>query len=126
MAEGLRPGTPQLRLACPVPACPPHPGCTLLLQVVAGFIRPSPGGAHKHLRSIWNAAHHNLGRLVLLGAWATIWLGVAWANKIKALTGGLARWAAPLAGKEAGLQGRSLTGCKVLCRSAVERQLGLE
>lgn len=64
-------------------------------QVVAAFIRPHNG---QRLRGVWNLIHHNLGRLVLLAAWAVIWLGVAWWQKDDGVRGGLARWVAPLAG----------------------------
>lgn len=42
-------------------------------QVVLGFVRPSPTG---NLRPAWNAVHHNLGRLTILSAWVTIYLGI--------------------------------------------------
>lgn len=64
-------------------------------QAVAAFIRPHPG---QHLRAAWNAVHHNLGRLVLLTAWAAIWLGVVTWQQRGDMRGSLARWVAPLAG----------------------------
>ncbi|KAG1665215.1 hypothetical protein FOA52_002617 [Chlamydomonas sp. UWO 241] len=44
------------------------------LQVVVGFVRPAPDSLK--LRPAWNFLHHNLGRLSILVAWATIYLGI--------------------------------------------------
>jgi hypothetical protein len=64
------------------------------VQLVAAFVRPHPQVA---LRGVWNAVHHNLGRVVILVAWATMWLGVA--IGYEDLPGSsLARWLAPIAG----------------------------
>lgn len=80
---------------------PLHANVLLLLlllpsQVVAAFIRPHPG---KRVRSAWNFVHHNMGRLVVLVAWAAIWLGVTLWHKMGGPRGGYPRWIAPLAGK---------------------------
>lgn len=64
------------------------------VQLVAAFVRPHP---HIALRGVWNAVHHNLGRVVILVAWATMWLGVV--IGYEDLPGSsLARWLAPVAG----------------------------
>jgi hypothetical protein len=70
------------------------PASALAVQAVAAFVRPHP---HVALRGVWNAVHHNLGRVVILVAWVTMWLGVA--IGYEDLPGSsLARWLAPIAG----------------------------
>jgi hypothetical protein len=42
-------------------------------QLILGVIRPAPDAKH---RPKWNMAHHFLGRITLLSAWACIYLGI--------------------------------------------------
>ncbi|KAG1674684.1 hypothetical protein FOA52_007208 [Chlamydomonas sp. UWO 241] len=48
------------------------------LQVIIGFVRPAPD--NEKLRPTWTLLHHNLGRLSILVAWATIYLGIVIAH----------------------------------------------
>jgi hypothetical protein len=82
-----------------------QPWSLLHLQTVAAFNRPHPG---QSLRGVWNFIHHNNGRLAILVAWATIWLGVA--IGLEDLPGSLARWVAPLAGRQGLWVDRAQTG----------------
>ncbi len=63
------------------------------LQLLAAFARPAPAAAW---RPAWNALHHNLGRLAVVVAWATLYMGVYLVHT--ALGQPLAAWLAPLAG----------------------------
>lgn len=63
------------------------------LQLLAAFVRPAPDAAS---RPAWNVLHHNLGRLTLVVAWATLYMGVYLVHT--ALGQSLAAWLAPLVG----------------------------
>ena len=40
-------------------------------------MRPSPTGS---IRPFWNFLHHNLGRITVLSAWATLYMGIYMAH----------------------------------------------
>ena len=65
----IRPGLDSLS-----PVCPPtlNPTPRLLLQLLVGLIRP---GLDSPKRPTWNLVHWWLGRLTILVAWTTIYLG---------------------------------------------------
>ena len=52
--------------------------CTCGSQVIIGFVRPSPTS---NIRPFWNAVHHNLGRLTIVSAWATLYMGIYMAHE---------------------------------------------
>ena len=43
------------------------------LQVIVGFIRPKPDS---QVRPQWNMLHHWLGRLTIVSAWTTLYMGI--------------------------------------------------
>lgn len=47
----------------------------LLPQVILGCVRP-PVGPSK-LRVAWQMSHYNVGRIAMLSAWASVYLGIA-------------------------------------------------
>ena len=51
----------------------PDPPPLSVPQVILGFIRPTPTAS---IRTYWNLAHHNLGRVTVLSAWTTVYLGI--------------------------------------------------
>lgn len=67
--------------------CPPHPhtypppATCLDSQLIVGFVRPSPTG---RIRPFWNVLHHNLGRVTVLSAWATLYMGIYMAHTSEA------------------------------------------
>jgi len=63
-------------------------------QVVAAFIRPAPDAPN---RKYWNLLHHNLGRLTMLVAWTTIYLGIYIFHKAPSLNADLESWVVPVA-----------------------------
>lgn len=64
------------------------------LQVVLGFVRPAPKG---NLRPAWNVVHHNLGRLSILSAWVTIYLGIVIGHASPTYNLDYAAWLCPTA-----------------------------
>ncbi len=46
---------------------------THLARPQVAFLRPAPDAPR---RPLWNAVHHNLGRLAVLAAWANCSLGI--------------------------------------------------
>ena len=59
-----------------------------------GFVRPSPTG---NLRPAWNVVHHNLGRLTILSAWVTIYLGIVIGHATPIYDLDYAAWLCPTA-----------------------------
>ena len=64
-----------------------------IFQVLAGFIRPRPDSMY---REGWNHLHHWLGRLTIISAWATIYLGIYMAHGSIAYNASLAIWLSPV------------------------------
>jgi hypothetical protein len=54
-----------------------NPLTNSITQVILGFVRPKPDAV---IRPVWNSVHHNLGRVTILSAWVTIYLGVYMAH----------------------------------------------
>ena len=69
---------------------------------MVGFIRPKPGAA---IRKGWNHLHHWLGRLTIISAWATIYLGIYMAHGSTAYNASLKTWLIPVV---------TVMGCLVL------------
>ena len=62
--------------------------------MVAAYIRPKPNAS---LRPTWNFMHHNLGRLTILCAWATIYTGIYIAHAAPIYKADLVSWLVPSA-----------------------------
>eukprot|EP00798_Chlamydomonas_sp_ICE-L_P021420 gene21420-28384_t len=63
------------------------------LQVVAAFVRPDPKAA---MRKYWSLMHHYLGRLSLISAWVTVYLGVYIYHENPVYQASYAQWMLPI------------------------------
>ena len=61
-------------------------------QVIVGFVRPKPGAT---IRKGWNHLHHWLGRLTMVSAWVTLYMGIYMAHESLAYQSSYAYWLAP-------------------------------
>ena len=74
---------------------PSHPhsnACPTCWQLILGFVRPKPGG---NIRPFWNAVHHNLGRLTIISAWATLYIGIYMAHESLTYESSYLYWLTP-------------------------------
>ena len=70
----------------------PHRADVYCLQMILGFVRPKPGG---NIRPFWNAVHHNLGRLTIISAWATLYIGIYMAHESLTYQSSYLYWLTP-------------------------------
>ncbi|GAX80927.1 hypothetical protein CEUSTIGMA_g8362.t1 [Chlamydomonas eustigma] len=63
------------------------------VQVILGFIRPNPTS---HIRPKWNLLHQWLGRVTILAAWTTVYLGVYMAHESPVFQLSYVTWLVPI------------------------------
>ena len=61
-------------------------------QVIVGFVRPKTGAT---IRKGWNHLHHWLGRLTMVSAWVTLYMGIYMAHESLTYQSSYAYWLAP-------------------------------
>ena len=63
------------------------------LQIIIGFVRPKPDA---RVRPHWNMLHHWLGRLTIVSAWTTLYMGIWMAHTSTAYQASYTYWLAPI------------------------------